>query len=195
MTKRLKMQSGESEDELLVRIADVCEQMEKNYEQGFYSKITVKRHWSKHNPTISGEMARPSAYRWYLRRELLKLVLKGADIQVEPSRARGDLNSPSLLEKIDESDLDITRKKLFLFGPERVELSIQRLEKLPQGAQQIEPQIRFSKRRLPLTKSSGTRNKGRTQIFVHHLYHYSLTNRQVENTYLARYPTVRVLLY
>jgi AMP nucleosidase len=128
MTKRLKKQSGESEDELLVRIADVCEQMEKSYEQGFYSKITVKRHWSKHNPTISGEMARPLAYRWYLRRELLKLVLKGADIQVEPSRARGDLNSPSLLEKIDESDLDITRKKLFLFGPERVELSIQRLE-------------------------------------------------------------------
>ena len=47
---------------------------------------------------------------------------------IEPSRARIDLDDPTLLRKIDESDLDITRKKLFLFGPERVELSIQRLE-------------------------------------------------------------------
>jgi len=128
MTERLKIQAGENKADLRVRIADVCEQMEKSYEIGSYSKITVTRHWSKHNPIISGEMARPSAYRWYLRRELLKLALQGADIQIEPSRARIDLNSPSLLKKIDESDLDITCKKLFLFGPERVELSIQRLE-------------------------------------------------------------------
>ena len=128
MTERLKIQAGENKADLRVRIADVCEQMEKSYEIGSYSKITVTRHWSKHNPIISGEMARPSAYRWYLRRELLKLALQGADIQIEPSRARIDLTSPSLLKKIDESDLDITCKKLFLFGPERVELSIQRLE-------------------------------------------------------------------
>ena len=128
MTELLKIQPGESEADLLVRIADVCDRMEQIYELDSYSKITVTRHWSKHNPTISGEIARPSAYRWYLRRELLKLALKGAEIHIESSRSRGDLNSPSLLERIDESDLDITRKKLFLFGPERVELSIQRLE-------------------------------------------------------------------
>ncbi|MCP5117645.1 MAG: AMP nucleosidase, partial [bacterium] len=49
-------------------------------------------------------------------------------IEIKPSRARIDLTAPTLLEKIDESNLDITRKKLFLFGPERVDLSIQRLE-------------------------------------------------------------------
>jgi AMP nucleosidase len=102
--------------------------MEKIYQLGSYSKITVTRRWSRHNPTISGEIAKPSAYRWYLSRELLKLAMQGAEIEIEPSRARIDLNSPSLLEKIDESDLDITRKKLFLFEPERVELSIERLE-------------------------------------------------------------------
>ena len=128
MTERLKIQPGEGEAELRVRIRNACERMEKIYELDSYSRITVIRRWSKHNPTISGEIARPSAYRWYLRRELLKLVLAGAEIQIEPSRARIDLNSPSLLKLIDESDLDITRKKLFLFGPERVELSIQRLE-------------------------------------------------------------------
>ncbi|MEN8126512.1 MAG: AMP nucleosidase [Planctomycetota bacterium] len=102
--------------------------MEKIYDLGSYSKITVIRHWSRHNPKISGEIARPSACRWYLKRELLKLAMQGAEIEIEPSRARIDLNSPSLLKEIDESNLDITRKKLFLFGPERVELSMQRLE-------------------------------------------------------------------
>ena len=33
-----------------------------------------------------------------------------------------------MLQKIDESALDFTRKKLFLFGPERVDLSLERLE-------------------------------------------------------------------
>jgi len=128
MRRRLKKQNGEDEVDLRSRIADFCERMERIYELGSYSKVTVVRHWSKHNPNISGEIAKPSAYRWYLSRELLKLAMQGAEIEIEPSRARIDLNSPSLLEKIDDSDLDITRKKLFLFGPERVELSIQRLE-------------------------------------------------------------------
>ena len=128
MAERLQIKAGEGEADLEARIADACERMEKIYELDCYSKITVNRHWSKHNPSISGEIARPSAYRWYLRRELLKLALQGAEINIEPSRARIDLSSPSLLERIDESDLDMTRKKLFLFGPERVDLSIQRLE-------------------------------------------------------------------
>jgi AMP nucleosidase len=128
MTETLRIKAGEGESDLRARVADACQRMEKIYELDCYSKITVIRHWSKHNPTISGEVARPSAYRWYLQRELLKLALQGAEIQVEPSRARIDLHSPSLLQKIDESDLDITRKKLFLFGPERVDLSIERLE-------------------------------------------------------------------
>ena len=128
MSERIRIKADGSETDLRARIADACDRMEKIYELDCYSKITVLRHWSKHNPTISGEIARPSAYRWYLGRELLKLALLGAEIQIEPSRAKIDLNSPSLLERIDESDLDITRKKLFLFGPERVDLSIQRLE-------------------------------------------------------------------
>ncbi len=37
-------------------------------------------------------------------------------------------SSPELLQKIDESSFDLTRKKLFLFGPERVDLSVERLE-------------------------------------------------------------------
>lgn len=128
MSERFKIEAGGDQAALRSRIDDACDRMEKIYEIDCYPKITVTRHWSKHNPVISGEIACPAAYRWYLRRELLKLAVQGAEIQIEPSRARVDLNSPSLLRSIDESDLDITRKKLFLFGPERVDLSVQRLE-------------------------------------------------------------------
>ena len=126
--EKLKIERGAPGDELSVRVDDLCEQLERFSGGDRYSKITVTRHWSKHNPVISGEIARPAAYRWYLRRELLKLACQGAEIEVEASRPRIDLSSPDLLQKIDESSLDITRKKLFLFGPERVDLSVQRLE-------------------------------------------------------------------
>jgi len=128
MTEKVKIQSGENQTDLRARIMDACDRMERIYSLDCYPKITVKRHWSKHNPVIAGEIARPSAYRWYLCRELLKFALQEAEILIEPSRARLDLNDPTLLKVVDESDLDITRKKLFLFAPERVELSIQRLE-------------------------------------------------------------------
>jgi len=110
------------------QVEEICTQIEQVYAENRYAKVTVRRHWSRHNPVISGKLAKPSAYRWYLRRELLKLARQGAEILVEPSRQRIELTDPELLQRIDESDLDFTRKKLFLFGPERVELSIKRLE-------------------------------------------------------------------
>jgi AMP nucleosidase len=124
----LDQRVDEDTSDLRAKIERICEQIEQIYAGDRYAKITVRRHWSKHNPEISGQLARPSAYRWYLHRELLKLARRGAEIHVEASRQRIELNDPALLKKIDESDLDITRKKLFLFGPERLELSIQRLE-------------------------------------------------------------------
>ena len=124
--RKICIQGGEPN--IHARITEACEMMQEIANLGRYSKITVLRHWSKHNPVISGEIARPSAYRWYLCRELRNLAKQGAEIRIEPSREKTDLASPALLERIDESDLDMTRKKLFLFGPERVDLSIQRLE-------------------------------------------------------------------
>jgi AMP nucleosidase len=109
-------------------IDQACAAMESIYEEGFYAKVTVLRQWSKHNPCITGKMARPAAYRWYLKRELLKLAERGAELEIRPAQERIDLNSPKLLELIDETDFDHTKKKVFLFGPERAELSLQRLE-------------------------------------------------------------------
>ena len=123
------MSDSNASSEQVALIRDLCDEIERIYESDDrYPKITVTRHWSKHNPTISGEIARPTAFRWYLERELVALARKGAQIEVEQSRRRIGLSSPELLQKIDESSFDLTRKKLFLFGPERVDLSVKRLE-------------------------------------------------------------------
>lgn len=128
MDDKFRIDPELSEQALRDQIESACLRMEQDFADGFYSKITVHRQWSKHNPEISGKIARPSAYRWYLHRELYRLASRGAEITVARARPRVDLNSPTLLKQIDETDFDLTRKKVFLFGPERSELSIERLE-------------------------------------------------------------------
>ncbi|MEX0894415.1 MAG: AMP nucleosidase [Balneolaceae bacterium] len=116
-----------SEKEIRQAIKKTCDLMESIYANGEYPKLMVKRSWSKHNPVITGEIAMPGAYRWYLSRELKKLAEKGAEIKVFPSRQKVKLNDPTLFDNVDESDWDITQKKLFLFSPERIDISLNRL--------------------------------------------------------------------
>ncbi|NBC04166.1 MAG: AMP nucleosidase [Bacteroidetes bacterium] len=130
MDERIEIQ-GESisADKERNQIVDkACDLMEKIYREGDYPKLMVKRSWSGHNPIITGEMALPSAYRWYLKRELRKLLEKGASMKVFPSRPRVAINDPALFDNADEDDWDITQKKLFLFSPERIDISLNRLE-------------------------------------------------------------------
>lgn len=117
----------DSQAELEKNIEQACNLMEAIYEGGEYPKVLVKRSWSKHNPVITGEMARPKAYRWYLLRELRKLAEKGATIKILPSRKRLAMNDPELLNNADEDSWDITQKKLFLYSPERIDISLSRL--------------------------------------------------------------------
>lgn len=124
-TTRLSLDADGSD--VQARVAEACDLLESVDDSGCYGKITVHRSWSRHNPTISGQVSRPRAYRWYLERELTRLLKRGAEIEIAPSRRRVPLDDPELFPRIDESSLDITRKKLFLFGPERVDLSVQRL--------------------------------------------------------------------
>lgn len=130
MAERFEFQSEDisSEAEINNHVEEACDIMESIYENGEYPKVLVKRSWSKHNPVITGEMAKPKAYRWYLLRELKKLAEKGAVIKVIPSRKRLAMNDPELLDNTDEDDWDITQKKLFLFSPERIDISLNRLE-------------------------------------------------------------------
>lgn len=130
MSDRFKLQSEDihSQAEINNQIEKACDIMESIYANGEYPNVLVKRSWSKHNPVITGEIARPKSYRWYLLRELKKLARKGAEISIIPSRDRLSMNNPALLDNTDEDDWDITQKKLFLFSPERIEISLNRLE-------------------------------------------------------------------
>jgi AMP nucleosidase len=130
VTKPLEIARTDGEDDaaLSERIVAALDRMGEIYTSGCYPRVTVERTWSNHNPEISGEVARPSSLHWYLFRELKSLVTRGATLRVESSRPVVTLDDATLLERLDEHDWDLTRKKLFLFPPERVELSLNRLE-------------------------------------------------------------------
>ncbi|MGB6454652.1 MAG: hypothetical protein WBH47_09190, partial [Streptosporangiaceae bacterium] len=51
-------------------VARLCDAMTAADRAGRYSRLTVERPWSAHNPVLEGEFAAPAAIRWYLEREL-----------------------------------------------------------------------------------------------------------------------------
>jgi AMP nucleosidase len=116
------------ENEHAAEIARLCDAMEAADIAGCYARLTVERPWSAHNPMLEGEFAAPRAIRWYLERELSRLAANRARISVCPGRQALDLHSPELGAAVDETRWDLRRKKLFLFGPERMALSIDRLQ-------------------------------------------------------------------
>ncbi|HEY2507542.1 MAG TPA: hypothetical protein VGI58_13595 [Streptosporangiaceae bacterium] len=114
-------------DQQAAEIQRLCDAMEAADKAGRYPRLTVERPWSIHNPILYGEFATPSAIRWYLERELARLAAAGAKISVSQGREALDLRDPGIGQAVDETQWDLRRKKLFLFGPERMALSIDRL--------------------------------------------------------------------
>ena len=108
-------------------IARLCDAMEAADQAGRYPRLMVERPWSVHNPVLQGEFAAPGAIRWYLERELARLAARGAGISVSAGREALDLHDPRIGPAVDETRWDLRRKKLFLFAPERMALSIDRL--------------------------------------------------------------------
>jgi AMP nucleosidase len=109
-------------------ISRLCDAMEQAAKAGRYPLLSVERPWSVHNSLLEGEFASPWAIRWYLERELGRLAAAGARISVSPGREAVGLRDPQLGPAVDETQWDLRRKKLFLFPPERMALSIDRLE-------------------------------------------------------------------
>jgi AMP nucleosidase len=109
-------------------IGRLCDAMDDAARAGRYPLLTVERPWSVHNSLLEGEFASPWAIRWYLERELGRLAAAGARISVSPGREAVDLRDPGFGPAVDETQWDLRRKKLFLFPPERMALSIDRLE-------------------------------------------------------------------
>ena len=109
-------------------ISRLCDALDEAAQAGRYPRLTVERPWSVHNSLLQGEFASPWAIRWYLERELGRLAAAGARISVSPGREAVDLRDPRFGPAVDETQWDLRRKKLFLFPPERMALSIDRLE-------------------------------------------------------------------
>ena len=116
-----------SEKQIIEATEKACNLMEEMYASGIYPRMIVHRKFSKHNPKIKGEFAQPRAFRWYLLREMRRLLSSKADIEIVAKRPIIALNDPKLLEHMDEEEWDFTKKKLFLFGPERTDISLDRL--------------------------------------------------------------------
>ncbi|HTT55041.1 MAG TPA: hypothetical protein VMH35_26945 [Streptosporangiaceae bacterium] len=120
--------SAVPESERAAEITRLCDAMQAAADAGRYPRLTVGRPWSADNPVLQGEFAAPAAIRWYLARELARLAARGARIGVSPGREALDLHDPRIVGAVDETRWDLRRKKLFLFGPERMALSMDRLE-------------------------------------------------------------------
>ncbi|WP_370328091.1 AMP nucleosidase [Euzebya sp.] len=106
--------------------AAIVDAMEAAWEEGWYPHVVVHRPWSTHNPRISGEFARPAAIRAYLLRELAALLAGGARVEITAARRATGFDDPGFFDALDEG-ADLRAKKLFLFGPERMALSLDRL--------------------------------------------------------------------
>jgi AMP nucleosidase len=94
---------------------------------GWYPAIEVHRPWSAHNPKITGEFCGTYAIKRYLERELAALLARGATVAVRPSRPALSLDDPAFFHALDEAEWDLRQKKLFLFSPERMALSLERI--------------------------------------------------------------------
>jgi AMP nucleosidase len=110
------------------KVEELRAAMEAADAAGHYPQLIVERPWSAHNRVLEGEFACPRAIGWYLERELSRLAAAGARMSVCRGRRAVDLRDPALVAAVDETRWDLRRKKLFLFAPERMALSIDRLQ-------------------------------------------------------------------
>ena len=127
MTKSVDF-SAIREDKRAEEVRQLCDALEQAAGAGYYAQLTVERPWSAHNPMLEGEFSAPGAIRWYLERELSRLAAAGARVSVSRGRRALSLHDPAIGPAVDETRWDLRRKKLFLFGPERMALSIDRLQ-------------------------------------------------------------------
>ncbi|MEZ5392866.1 MAG: hypothetical protein R2724_08305 [Bryobacterales bacterium] len=98
-------------------MADACDALEQIDRGGCYARITVHRSWSRHNPATTGQIARPSSYRWYLERELAALLEQGAEIEIAPSRERVPSTTPSCFAGLTSPSLILRARSFSCSAP------------------------------------------------------------------------------
>lgn len=108
-------------------VKNILRYMQEIYDEGNYPLIGIIRNDTPDNPRISGEFALPNVYRDYLTIEFIKTLNAGNIITVEPGRKRQAKTDVGFIDNCEET-VEQETQKLFLFSPERIELSCDRLE-------------------------------------------------------------------
>ena len=104
----------------------IVELMNDIYEKGKYPFVDVINAHNLVTTNHSGEFAMPLALKYYLVREFSKILSSGNIIQVEEGRNRRKKSEVGFMDACEE-ETNHYKKKLFLFSPERIELSCDRL--------------------------------------------------------------------
>ena len=124
-------------------IARLCEAMEAADAEGRYPQLTVERPWSVHNPVLEGEFASPEAIRWYLERELGRLAADGARISVSPrARRRLTCTTRNSARPWTRPAGTCDARSCSCSRPERMALSIDRLQHYTGTARRVLPAVR-----------------------------------------------------
>lgn len=111
------------EQELLKK----AKQIEKEW---FYSLLILKNKESQHSPLIKGELFWFEELENYYNQEFSRIISKNIEISLEKGSKIIEDSSIEFLKSIDEktNNIDNNKKRLFLFTPQRIQYSLERLK-------------------------------------------------------------------
>jgi AMP nucleosidase len=108
-------------------IARLRKVLEEAGAAGCYGLVTAEWPGAPGGTRLEGEVSSAHLPYWYLEREFARLAASGARVRVCAGSPATALTDPDLLAAVDESGWDDGRTKLFLFSPQRTDLSADRL--------------------------------------------------------------------
>jgi len=98
------------------------------FEMGHYPLIEIIRPENYYKPKISGEFALPEYFESYLIHKFTTLIEEENMIFISPGQIRLKHNNPQFIRACEEITGEASKQRLFLFSPERIEISCERLK-------------------------------------------------------------------
>lgn len=110
-------------------IEKIIQEIKEIEEMSSYSIITLNNLWSNHSKLISWEIAWINSLEKYFKEEFVNLFNQNISIEVSKWRDFINDSDPLFLRNLEDNQNNNTpQKRLFLFSPERVLYSLERLK-------------------------------------------------------------------
>lgn len=110
-------------------IEKIIQEIKEIEEMSSYSIITLNNLWSNHSKLISWEIAWINSLEKYFKEEFINLFNQNISIEVSKWRDFINDSDPLFLRNLEDNQNNNTpQKRLFLFSPERVLYSLERLK-------------------------------------------------------------------